>query len=94
MSCGTPIAGYDNEAFRGMVERSGAGWLSPLDDPEQLAGKIAEIRRDRVALAKAAQKSLEFAAQHTFEKTMQMRVEHMLSCSRLAPRAAEEALVR
>ena len=82
MACGTPIVGYDNEAFTGVVGASGVGWLSPMDDPEQLAVIIAEINRDRSALVEAAAKARIFAAGHTFDKTMDARVDHMLDCCR------------
>lgn len=81
MSCGTPIAGYDNEAFAGVVKTSEAGWTSPMDQPEALASVIAELDRDRPALFTAARASLEFAKGHTFEHTMRRRVEHMLACA-------------
>ena len=80
MSCGTPIAGYDNEAFTGLVRTSGVGWKSPLDQPTNLAATIAQLNQDRRSLTEAAAQSLAFAAQHTFEHTMQSRVDHMWSC--------------
>lgn len=83
MSCGTPIAGYDNEAFRGLVATSNVGWLSPLDQPELLARRIADLHGHRSALAQGAFDSLAFAARHTFEKTMEARVEHLLRCARI-----------
>lgn len=91
MSCGTPIAGYDNEAFRGVVDQSGAGWLAPMDDPTELAACIAALHRDRQLLAEAAFASLEFASQHTFEKVMQSRVDHLLECAAAEP-ARREAI--
>ncbi len=54
MACGTPIVGYDNEAFRGVVGTSGVGWLSPLDEPELLAAKIAELNQNHQAVVAAA----------------------------------------
>jgi colanic acid/amylovoran biosynthesis glycosyltransferase len=80
MSCGTPIAGYDNGAFRGLVRTSSVGWLSPLDQPERLARRIARLNNDRAQLAHAATAALQFAQRHTFEDAMRRRVEHMLAC--------------
>jgi glycosyltransferase involved in cell wall biosynthesis len=81
MSCGTPIVGYDNEAFRGVAWHSGVGWTTPLDDPRALAGRIAQLDSDRAALATAARAAKAFAARHSFEETMRRRVEHLLACA-------------
>jgi len=81
MSCGTPIVGYDNEALAGLVRASGVGWTSPIDQPQKLAGLIAKLNGDRRVLAAAAARSLEFAAQRTFEHTMQSRIDHLLECA-------------
>lgn len=80
MSCGTPIAGYDNEAFAGLVRLSGVGWMSAMDNPGRLAERIAVIDKDRACLAAAVQKAVQFASGHTFEATMRRRVDHLLAC--------------
>ena len=82
MSCGVPIVGYDNEAFAGLVDHCKVGWLTPMDDPTALAEKIAELNRDRRSLVDAAKTSLKFAGGHTFERTMQARVEHLAKCAK------------
>ncbi|MDY7107617.1 MAG: glycosyltransferase [Planctomycetota bacterium] len=81
MACGTPIAGYDNGAARGIVKHSTVGWLSALDRPRELAQRIARLDDDRSHLADAAETALAFARRHTFEETMQRRVDHMIECS-------------
>lgn len=80
MSCGTPIAGYDNGAARGIVRQSSVGWLTALDRPRQVARRIARLHGDRVQLVQAAHAALQFARQHAFEDTMQRRVDHLLTC--------------
>lgn len=92
MSCGTPIAGYDNEAFRGVVEQSGVGWLTPMDNPAELAACIAALHRHRELLADAAFASLKFASQHPFERVMQSRVDHLVECANTQPRKRREAV--
>jgi glycosyltransferase involved in cell wall biosynthesis len=75
MACGVPIVGYDNEALTGLVQASGVGWTTPLNDPKALAVKIASLKpRD---LTIAANQSFSFAADHTFEKTFQRRIDHL-----------------
>ncbi len=84
MSCGVPIVGYDNEAFRGVVRESGVGWAVPMDQPGAVARKIAGLNADRPALADASRRSLEFARRHTFEGTTRARIAHLKACSAAA----------
>jgi glycosyltransferase involved in cell wall biosynthesis len=93
MSCGVPIAGYDNEAFVGIVKHSGAGWLSPLNQPTPLAALIARLDKDRAEIRNAAWKAREFAAAHTFENTFAARINHIVKLSRL-PQHVKEAHAR
>jgi glycosyltransferase involved in cell wall biosynthesis len=82
MACGVPIAGYDNDAFAGIVEHSGAGWLSPMNEPDKLAAVIARLHRYRGEIAEAAERSRRFAIDHCFELTFGARVRHILALSR------------
>jgi len=83
MSCGVPIVGYDNEAFQGIVHESGVGWLGPMNRPERIAEKIAELAKDRAGLLDASRRAMEFGRRHTFDRTFKARIEHMKSCSAL-----------
>lgn len=90
MSCGVPIAGYDNEAFAGIVRESGSGFLSPMGEARALAERIGALHRDRERLVDAARAGLAFAKAHCFERTFRRRVEHFLAVRRGAapPRTA------
>jgi colanic acid/amylovoran biosynthesis glycosyltransferase len=90
MSCGVPIAGYDNEAFKGIVQHSGSGWLSPTGDVEHLAQEVACLAAARDELAMAARCARKFALAHAFEDTFAARVRHMVGASRL-PRELKAA---
>lgn len=81
MSCGTPIVGYDNEAFAGVAEVSKVGWVTPMNDPAALADRIASLDKERESLVAAAHRSRDFALTHTFEQTMQRRAEHLHECA-------------
>jgi glycosyltransferase involved in cell wall biosynthesis len=83
MSCGVPIAGYDNEAFVGIVKHSGAGWLSPMNQAARLAEVIKRLEGNRAEIQSAARKARDFAAAHTFEKTFAARINHLVKLSRL-----------
>ena len=86
MSCGVPIAGYDNEAFQGIVRYSDAGWQTPMKKPDLLAEEIARLHRDRDSLADASVRARAFAIQHDFETTFARRTQHMIDASRLPDR--------
>ena len=95
MSCGVPIVGYANEAFEGIARMSETGWLVPMNQPKQMAQKIAELSQNREAITSMSLKSLNFAQQNTFEKTFKARVEHMqqvISESMQANQAPESKL--
>ena len=83
MSCGVPIVGYANEAFAGLIEASHAGWATRMNRPDLLAMKIAELDSNRELLVEESEKSLAFAAMHTFEKTFQNRISHIREIAKL-----------
>lgn len=83
MSCGVPIAGYANDAFRGIVAQSGAGWAVPTGDVAGLAQAIADLARDRDRIVDAARKARDFARAHAFEITFRNRAAHFLRNSRI-----------
>ncbi len=91
MSCGVPIAGYDNEAFKGIVQHSGSGWLSAMHEPEALARLIARLDGDHAEIARAAAAARGFAEAHSFERTFAARTQHLIELSRLTagPRRTE-----
>jgi glycosyltransferase involved in cell wall biosynthesis len=77
MSCGVPIVGYANEAFEGIVAHSKAGWLVKMDCPKLLALKVAQLSRQPQQITAMSLRALEFARQHTFEKTFEARISHI-----------------
>lgn len=77
MSCGTPIVGYDNEAWAGVRRTSNAGWSVPLGDSAALARKVAALHEAREQIAEHAQRSRAFAMAHCFEETEVARVAHL-----------------
>jgi len=48
-----------------------------MNQPKQMAKKIAELSQNREAIKSMLFKSLKSAQQHTFEKTFNAGVEHM-----------------
>jgi colanic acid/amylovoran biosynthesis glycosyltransferase len=96
MACGVPIAGYDNEAFKRVVDYAGSGWTSPIGQPTKLSAIVARLERQREDIVAAALKARQFACDHAFEVTFQARVDHLVRLSRLpavlkAPRVPQDA---
>lgn len=81
LSCGVPIAGYNNEAWQGLVDHGAPEWLAPMNDPAALAKRIAELHGNRQAVVQAGAEARRFAAQHTFERTMDQRMAHLVQCA-------------
>ena len=77
LACGVPIAGYANEAWRGLLQYGEFGVATPVNDAALLAQAILSLAKDRQALARAARQARAFAAGHTFEPTFQRRVDHL-----------------
>ena len=85
MSCGTAIAGYDNEAFSGIAAVSGSGWVLPMRDHRALARQIGGLHRDRSALITAARQARLFALENSFEKVFARRATQLAAASRIGP---------
>lgn len=77
LACGLPIVGYANEALEGIARHSNAAWPTPLCKPRALAAEIARLSRDRAQVAGASIRALEFATNHTFDKTYGRRVDQL-----------------
>jgi colanic acid/amylovoran biosynthesis glycosyltransferase len=77
MACGVPVAGYANDAWSALASVSQAGWATPIGDPETLANEIARLNRSDYEIEAASIRALDFATEHTFDKTFRRRVEHL-----------------
>ncbi len=85
MSCGVPIVGFENEAFAGVVQRSGSGFLTPMNNPQALADKLVTLSKDRDLLVEAANTARSFALEHSFEATFKRRAEFLINISERVP---------
>lgn len=77
MSCGVPIASYDNEAFVGMQKESGSGWTITMDDYRQLAKLVQALSQNRQEISNHSIRARDFSVDHTFEKTFAKRINHI-----------------
>lgn len=87
MSAGVPIAGYDNEAFRGLHRISGAGWQVPSGRPDLLAKQVLQVAAQPEQLHAHSMAALEFAAKHVFEGEFRQRIEQLKRFRTAAPNA-------
>lgn len=79
MSCGTPVAGYDNRYWRSLHATSGGGWTTPVSDTDALATHLARLADDREEIARVRGAGLGFAASHSFDLEFGRRIDHLLS---------------
>jgi glycosyltransferase involved in cell wall biosynthesis len=77
MACGVPVVGYDNDAWRELALFSKSGRATPLGNPSSLARAIADLYAAPDAIEAESRRSLDFAKEHTFEKTFKRRIDHL-----------------
>jgi colanic acid/amylovoran biosynthesis glycosyltransferase len=77
LGCGVPIVGYDNAAFRGVLDLGDVGVRVSTNKPKALADAIITLDRDRARLAAMAKSAIAVASQHSFEATFARRIEHL-----------------
>ena len=94
MGCAVPIAGYGNDALRGLLELAPAGVATPMDRPGSLARAIVALSHDREALCAMMRSALELSAEHDFERTFSRRIEQCLRIARGGRGAAPPARSR
>ncbi len=78
MSCGTPVAGYENRYWRSLHAASGGGW-STAPDVDALTDLVAALATDPESISHTRRGGLAFAAEHTFEREFDRRIQHLLS---------------
>ena len=83
LACGVPIVGYANEAWMGMHALTQAGWLIEMGDIELMAETVANIHHNRSVWLAAALAARRFALSHTFEKTVNERIQHLKQCANI-----------
>ena len=77
LSCGVPVAGYDNAMWREMLKRSGGGAAAAMGKSAALAGLIAGLDRDRTALNRMARAGWQFGMAHDFKSQFEIRMRHL-----------------
>lgn len=77
MACGVPVVGYDNDAWRELALFSKSGRATPLGNPSSLARAIADLYAAPDGIEAESRRSLDFAKEHTFEKTFERRIDHL-----------------
>jgi len=77
LSCGVPIVGYDNAAFRGVLGLGDVGIPVRMDDINGVANAVTALAADRERLEILAANAARAGAAHGFEKTFDARIAHL-----------------
>lgn len=77
MSCGVPIVGYDNAAFKGITALGNVGLSVPTDHIVALATAITKLSNDRAQLAGMIRAAAGVSRDHSFEGVFQQRIDHL-----------------
>lgn len=79
LSCGVPIVGYANQAFKGILAVADIGWSAPVGNLNGIRNSIIRLDKQRNEIARKARNSLLLAREHDFESTFAKRTSHLLS---------------
>ncbi len=77
LSCGVPIVGYDNAAFKGIAALGNVGVTVPIDNINALATATASLADDRDRLVEMMRAAAQISQHHSFESIFSQRVNHL-----------------
>ncbi|MFS0771750.1 glycosyltransferase [Sphingomonas sp. 1P08PE] len=77
LSCGVPIVGYGNDAFRGVARLGEIGTVVAMNDIAGAAAAIAALDADRPRLAAMADAAAKAGRDHSFEREFGARIAHL-----------------
>ncbi len=92
-AAGVPIAGYANEALRGLLERVPAGIATPMDAPDALARAIRSLASDATTLGRMSLAARDFASEHLFAPTFARRMAQLVALAQRTGRGGNAARV-
>jgi glycosyltransferase involved in cell wall biosynthesis len=72
---GLPIVGYANRMWSRLSEASGAGFTSPMGQPDKVADDIKKLSLSHTTLSTMSEKARAFAEKHCFEIEFQKRID-------------------
>jgi glycosyltransferase involved in cell wall biosynthesis len=72
---GLPIVGYANRMWRRLSEASGAGFASPMGQPEKVADDVERLLSGPDLMSTMSEKARGFAARHCFELEARKRID-------------------
>jgi colanic acid/amylovoran biosynthesis glycosyltransferase len=77
LGCGVPIVGYNNSAWRGILNLADVGWMAPLNARGKIVQKIVDLDINRVELCHKLRTVRDFAKVHSFECEFEKRINHL-----------------
>jgi len=75
MACGLPVIAFRTKASQDTVRDGLDGFITPLDDPQSLAEKIAHLHRHRELIEHASREARERALNNTMSIWFEMRAQ-------------------
>lgn len=81
LGCGVPIIGYENRAWRGIIDLADVGWVVPMN-ADDVARKVIQLDARRSEISDKMQKALAFAKAHCFETEFKSRVDQLWRLAR------------
>ena len=77
LSCGVPIVGYNNAAFRGITRLGEIGLRVPMDSVDGAAAAIISLSNDRARLVALSTNAAALGREHSFEREFERRIDHL-----------------
>ena len=77
LSCGVPIMGYGNRAWRGILNLADVGWMTAIGARDEVVRRLTDLDENRSKLAAKIQNARDFAKAHSFEAEFKQRVDHL-----------------
>ena len=74
LGCGTPILGYGNRAFRGLMGLCDGGWIVRNNFVVQMVAELMRLDRNRHEITRKAFIGRDFSRCHSFEMTFERRI--------------------
>jgi colanic acid/amylovoran biosynthesis glycosyltransferase len=77
LGCGVPILGYNNSAWRGILNLADVGWEITTGATDEAVRKIVNLDANRSNLSAKMRNARDFAKAHSFEAEFKRRVDHL-----------------
>ena len=84
LGCAVPILGYNNDAWRGILDLAHVGWWAQMDRPNDMVEQLIDLDANRPKLATIIHRAREFGAAHCFEIEFEKRVDQLRRLAKIS----------